>query len=359
MNSRTRGVLAWVVLPVIVVLYTACGEAAGQNMQRGYSSRGVNSFNTPRAAVTPRMSRPTNTQSVLRNPMNMGPVNPGGPLGFDVSPLVSGSGAMADAYMLGAADAAAQAGMGMPEGAAPGGVRPSIRPRLDISDRKAVNVQNILGKMRDSVLQQIAHCPEKPFSPQWYAAHASVTPVKTIADNPWIGSTWAGVSEWVGITAAPQQYDYRTDNRGLIFVYHDNDRQQRAVDARGPAVTLADSATPTSEEAPGLSLGIFAAVPPVDEPVRSLVHLVLDKSGTITGYQYDFATDAMEPLHGAIDPVSQRVAWKGGTAVAEAGLANLTEDVARALVFRDDGWTQSWILLRVPEAVVEELPPAK
>jgi hypothetical protein len=359
MRHGTQGVLAWVVLPSIVVLCAVCGEVTGQNVQRGYSSRGVNGINMQRAGVTPRMSRPTNTQSVLRNRPNMAPMNPGGPLSFDVSPLVNGSGAMADAYMFGAADAAAQAGMGLPEGAMSAGVRPSIRPRLDISDRNAVNVQNILGKIRTSVLQQIARCAEKPFSPEWYAAHASVTPIKTIADNPWTGSTWAGISDWVSMTAAPQRYDYQPDDRGLIFVYRDNQRQERAVDARGAAVSLANSAPPTAEEAPGLSLGVFAAIPPVDEPVKSLVHLVLNKSGTLCGYQYDFAADTMEPLHGVMDPASQRVAWKVGTVVTEAGLANLAEDVARALVFRDDGWTQSWILLRVPESAAQELPPAK
>ena len=41
--------------------------------------------------------------------------------------------------------------------------------------------------------------------------------------------------------------------------------------------------------------------------------------------------------------------------MVETGLKNLTEDVARALVFREDGWTQPWILMRIPESA--ELPP--
>jgi hypothetical protein len=31
-------------------------------------------------------------------------------------------------------------------------------------------------------------------------------------------------------------------------------------------------------------------------------------------------------------------------------MQNLTRQVTRALLFRNDGWTQPWILMRVPES---------
>ena len=68
--------------------------------------------------------------------------------------------------------------------------------------------------------------------------------------------------------AEPLRYDYRPDKHGLIFVYRNEAREGRAVDARKPAVQLAGSSAPVADEPPGLSLGIFAAVSPVDEPVQ-------------------------------------------------------------------------------------------
>ena len=132
------------------------------------------------------------------------------------------------------------------------------------------------------------------------------SPLSTQGGNPWNGSDWSNVQTLVGADAAPPRYDFRPDNRGLIFVYRDDTQRERAVDARGPAVQLANTAAPADAESPGLSLGVFAAVPPVDEPVKALLHLVISKSGTISGYEYEFATDSMQPLHGALDHSAHR-----------------------------------------------------
>ncbi len=120
---------------------------------------------------------------------------------------------------------------------------------------------------------------------------------------------------------------------------------------------LATTALSPVDESPGLSLGVFAAVPPVDQPVTSLLHLVAEASGSISGYQYDFSNDSVQPLKGAIDRSSQRAAWQVGNDFAEVGLKNLTEDVARSLLFRSDGWTQAWILMRLPESPVISQTP--
>jgi hypothetical protein len=57
----------------------------------------------------------------------------------------------------------------------------------------------------------------------------------------------------------------------------------------------------------------------------------------------------MTLVQGAVDLSSQRVAWQVEKDYAEAGLKNLTEDVSRFILFRADGWTQPWILIRVVE----------
>ncbi len=331
----------------------SCAEVAGQSSQRGYSSRGMNRPGAPRSALPARATRPMNNQPVLRNsPM----VNPGGPLSIDYGPLLNQPAVILfDSSTLNSAgDAAAAGEAGAPVGALPAGTRPSIRPRLNLADRDALDSLGILKKIRTAVDEQIAQCAEKPFTPQWDTAHGSVASRPVQGGDRWSGSSWSDVHTLLGVDPAPQHYDFRPDERGLIFVYHNGVRRERAVDARRPAEHLASAAPSAESEPPGLPLGVFAAVPPVDKPVPALLQLAVGQSGTISGQQYDFATNSMQPLHGALDPATQRAAWQVAGAVMEAGIQNLTEDVARALLFRDDGWTQAWILLRISASPAAE-----
>ena len=298
-----------------------------------------------------RTTRPTYNRSTFR-----GNANTGGPLNFNYLPYLNGPAFYVDPYFPNylPADPSSQSDLGLQGDVPSSGSRPNIRPRLDIADQNAMNSVGILNNIRNTVLDQIAQCAEKPFAPEWYAAHGSVVPTSTKQGNPWQNGSWPEVQESVGLKAEPQRYDFRPDKSGLIFVYRDDIRRERAVDARGPAAQLAGSSEPVDDAPPGLSLGVFAAVSPVDEPVKSLLHLVVGESGSVSGYQYDFSTDSIQRLCGALDSSSQRVAWQVGNVVAEAGLKNLTEDVARVLVFRDDGWTQAWILMRITEAMPRE-----
>ncbi|MBM4090552.1 MAG: hypothetical protein FJ276_14190 [Planctomycetes bacterium] len=227
--------------------------------------------------------------------------------------------------------------------------RPNVRPRLNLNDRNSQQSMNILRSIRDTVVEQIAGIAEKPFTESWFAAHTDLPPIGVQDNKVWTTGDWPVASQWVGVTAEPLRYDFRADATGLIHVFLGPERQGRAVDARGPAGQLSDKGATFDSTSAGLSLGVFAAVPPVDEPVKSLVHLVVDKSGRLAGYEYEIAANAMKPLRGSVDPTSQRVAWRVENTVVEAGFKNLTEDAARALVFFEDGWTQPWILIRLPE----------
>ena len=230
MRDRRSSVLLIVSLAGTLVLNGTSAEVVAQTSQRGYSTRGVNPVGTQRSAARARVTRPMSNRSVLSNRAN---VNPGGPLSFDYAPRMTGPTVFFDSSMFGASgDMAASADMGMQGNAFSAGSRPSIRPRLDIGDRDAMNSKGVLGRIRSAVLQQIAQCPEQPFSPQWYAAHDSVTPIRTSGGDPWTGSSWTEAQAWLGMDAEPQHYDFRPDSRGLIFVYQDDEQRGRAVDAR-------------------------------------------------------------------------------------------------------------------------------
>ncbi|MHB8973840.1 MAG: hypothetical protein ACYC3X_25040 [Pirellulaceae bacterium] len=354
---------AMLVLSGAAILHTTCAEVAGQGAgqvsQRGISSRGINAIGSRST-----MQRRPNATSPLMNQnqtMSPGNVNSGGPLNMGYVPIFSGPGFYLDPSMVnsGAGDIASPGDINSLGGEPATGVRPNIRPRLNIAEQAAKGTTGVLQTIRKTVLEQIARCPDKPFSSAWYAAHESVVPGGHEGDNAWSGSSWVEVKEWIGLDAEPQRYDYRPDSSGLILVYRNDKREGRAVDARKPAVLLASTSRSAADEPLGRSLGVFAAVPPTDKSVQTLFHLVVGKSGAVSGYQYDFTSDSVQPLQGAVDLAAQRAAWQAGNTVVEAGLKNLTEDVARALVFRDDGWTQSWILMRIPESTAIAPTPGK
>ncbi len=280
--------LALNLLAGAVVLYATCGPAAGQVGQRGMSSRGVNAVGSrnsvPRRAAPPVTTGPLNNGAIYgANAGGSGPLNNGaiyggnaggsGPLNFGYAPFFAGPGFYIDpsTATLGGGEMSSQGDLGSPSALPSNSSRPSIRPRLNISDPDAMNRRGVLPSIRNTILEQLAQVAEKPFTAPWYAAHPSVVPVSVEGDNPWRTSNWKEASQWLSMDAEPLRYDYRPDKNGLIFVYRNEAREGRAVDARKPAVQLAGSSAPVADEPPGLSLGIFAAVSPVDEPVQSSV----------------------------------------------------------------------------------------
>ncbi len=372
MKGRTRKIIISVV-SVMTLTGWLCVPVWGQVSQRGYSSRGVRPIGSrsllPTGPYRPSYNRPSYPSST-----NAAPVNSGGPLNFGYGAYGSGQKFDLGSYApyLGTNDVTAWNNMLMQGAAESMGLestpnatpsaRPSIRPRLDVEDHNAMNSNRVLQNVRNEVEREIAKSPIRPFSSQWYAMHAPLGPaseVSSVGGNAWTAHSWDEVSNLTGINSAPKSYDFRPDDSGVIYVYRNHEQLDRAVDARKAAVSLAQSAPNTATETSGLSLGVFALVPPVDQPVKSLVHLVVDPSGIVSGYQYDFATDSAMPVHGMIDRASQRVAWSMGHNVLEAGLANLTNGLARSLVFRPDGWVQPWILMRVPASATAKTGASK
>ncbi len=354
--TRFRGMLSLqsiLALSVTTVLITTLQwgtvlPAAAQVSRRGFSSRGVNpagprtSPRGPTITGAARSGYNSGYRANTRGPLSgVHAPNVGG-LRFDFSTPYYFPGDFSAPFELGNQGNSELQG----ENASPAG-RPNVRPRLDVTNPDVLNSDGMLKGIHRTILGQIEACHEKPFTSQWYAAHPNVVPVKLANRNPWRRTNWAEASQLLNITAAPYRYDFRPDKRGLIFVYRNTVRRERAVDMRARSVELAQSMESSRNNSPPVSLGVFAAVPPVDKPVETLLFITLNASGTVSGQQYDFTTDSMTPLRGALERSSQRVAWQVGDDFFEAGLTNLTEDVSRALFFRADGWTQSWILMRI------------
>ena len=82
------------------------------------------------------------------------------------------------------------------------------------------------------------------------------------------------------------------------------------------------------------------------------MQLVISKQGVISGTLKNTLTGKTQQLEGAADKQSQRVAWGvvgQQRPIMETGLSNLTQDASPALIHFDDGQTQQWLMVRIPE----------
>jgi len=143
-------------------------------------------------------------------------------------------------------------------------------------------------------------------------------------------------------------------------VYVDGKREASAKEYSQQAITLAN----TSEEQPPapmppedgkqaeyLPLGVWAMVQEEKGDAYMFFQISIDKDGVVTGAYKNLLSGEVSPISGQVDKKSQRVAWKIGSnnTVIEAGLQNLTQDVASCLVHFDTNTTQTWLLVRLKD----------
>jgi hypothetical protein len=82
-----------------------------------------------------------------------------------------------------------------------------------------------------------------------------------------------------------------------------------------------------------------------------ITQLAINDQGILRGNYTDEVTNKTSPIEGSVDKQTQRAAWTVGnnkTTVMEAGLSNLTESEAPALVHKN-GKTDHWILVRLDQ----------
>jgi len=149
---------------------------------------------------------------------------------------------------------------------------------------------------------------------------------------------------------------YQDDN-----VYLDGKRESSAKEYSQQAIDLANTSEeqppapmPPAEgkEAEYLPLGVWAFVQEEKGDAYMFFQISIDKNGVVTGAYKNLLSGETSPISGQVDKKTQRVAWKIGSnsnTVIEAGLKNLTEDVASCLVHFDKDTTQTWLLVRLKD----------
>jgi len=142
-------------------------------------------------------------------------------------------------------------------------------------------------------------------------------------------------------------------------VYADGTRVASANEYSQQAITLAN--TPTEQPPPPLPpepgqqaeylpLGVWAMVQEEKGDAYMFFQISIDKEGVVTGAFKNLLSGETSPISGQVDKQTQRVAWKigsNGSTVIEAGLQNLTQEVASCLVHFGTDTTQTWLLVRL------------
>jgi hypothetical protein len=79
------------------------------------------------------------------------------------------------------------------------------------------------------------------------------------------------------------------------------------------AMKLAQSgAAEPSKDAKFLPLGVYSLAPQNQPDASAMVQLAVTKEGAVRGTYYDLVTDKEQPIQGAIDKETQRVAFTAG-----------------------------------------------
>ncbi len=193
------------------------------------------------------------------------------------------------------------------------------------------------------------------YAGDWYANHPNAwAPPAWSGGTAWSAPTnWNAVASYLGSSATPVSYNYGGNvnyQNGAVMV--NGQSAGSAGDFSQQALDLAQGPTNPPDSAGGdqwLPLGIFALVRDETQNPHLILQLAVNKQGILRGNYTDEVTDHTLAIQGAVDPQTYRAAWTVGdnkTSVVEAGLSNLVQGVAPALIHKN-GKTDHWLLVRL------------
>lgn len=175
----------------------------------------------------------------------------------------------------------------------------------------------------------------------------------------WGHAAWQPLSDWLDWKSAPMYYDYGST---VVYegdtVYHDSEAVATASQYYGQARQIAARGAGQAKiDGPWLSLGVWVVVQANEQDADKIIQLAVDKNGVVHGNYYDALTTQVVPLHGAVDPESQRLAFQVGDnreLVCQTGAYNLSsKDETQMLVHSEKGSTQQWTLVRIEPSNVQ------
>jgi hypothetical protein len=179
-------------------------------------------------------------------------------------------------------------------------------------------------------------------------------------NRPYRWATWAALTGWFGWGGGSSETTYAYGDN----IYYSGDQVYYGDQPVATAEQYAEQAAAIAASAPQdlnpqtsdwMPLGVFAVTEDREATGAAptlFMQLAVNKDGVISGTFKNDTTGDVQTVEGMIDKKSQRVAWcvQGKSwPIVETGLSNLTQDTAPVLVHFEDGETQQWLLVRLPE----------
>jgi hypothetical protein len=194
------------------------------------------------------------------------------------------------------------------------------------------------------------------YDQQWYGEHQGAwSPAGWNAGAAWAPVSWeavAGHCGYANITPAPYNYGSNvTCIGGNVVVNGQPAGTAEEFSEEAAAIARAGTEAPTSATDQWMPLGVFALVRDEHHHPQLIMQLAINEQGIVRGNYTDEVTGSTLPIHGEVDQQTRRAAWTVGDneyAVMEAGLSNLTEHEAPALIHKN-GSTQRWLLVRLAQ----------
>jgi hypothetical protein len=193
------------------------------------------------------------------------------------------------------------------------------------------------------------------YSATWHTTHADAWKATNwSAGSAWTPAAWGAIATHCSYANKPVSYDYGnnvTCVNGIVLI--DGQAAGSAEDFSQQASDLAAAGTAAtvSPDDKWLPIGVFAMVKNDQQHPQLILQLAVNPNGVVRGNYTDEVSDRSYPIHGGVDPKTQRVAWTVGgntTNVMEAGLGNLSQGEAPALLHKN-GRTERWILVRLAQ----------
>jgi len=231
-----------------------------------------------------------------------------------------------------------------------GGIPPSLQGFLGgMAGSMAGNMAGQIQQRLGNRLQQFQSGPD-PFTPAWYKDHPKAWKATHphAHPRPWAWASAAAVAGWIGLSSQPVVYDYGVypaeTNYTNAATLANHEQRLAALEQMVAAGAKSTSAGPWNQ------IGVYTLLPPEQTNATVALQLAVDAQGTLRGNYFDLLGNTSQPLVGAIDPHSQRVAWRvesNPNVVYETGLGNLTQPATPVLLHLGTQQTQRWSLVRL------------
>jgi hypothetical protein len=209
------------------------------------------------------------------------------------------------------------------------------------------------------------------FDRDWYRRYPHAWWAGGFVASPWAPVAWAALNNWFGQQWPPISYDYG-DNLTYVNneVYYNNQpiasadqyyQSAAALTQTGQQANIPSQQPSSNQVDPNnpkwLPLGVFQALREKEKTSTMMFQLAVNKDGIVRGNYFNTSAKVQQPIEGAVDKKTQRIAWiveDRDKIIFDTGLYNLTKDETPVLVHFGKDKTEQWVFVRLKQKLDEK-----